>query len=62
MSGQLNFKQMVLHRARAAEYLTWRHWDAWRDSPDVGSRKLALMAKCFGIVAFDRILRQGDSK
>ena len=58
----MNMKQLTLYHARIAEYLTWRHWEEWKDSPVVGSRKLALKAKCHGIVAFDRVLRQGDSK
>ena len=50
-------REPALLNARLAEGLTYRHWEAWRDSPDVRSRKLALKAKCFGVVAFDRIMR-----
>lgn len=50
-------RDTYLIAARDAEQLTYRHWDAWRDSSRVGTRKLALKAKCHGICAFDRMLR-----
>jgi hypothetical protein len=47
-----------LQLARSLEGMTYRLWEEWRDAPDPFSRKLALKAKTFAVVVFDRCLRQ----
>lgn len=50
-------RELILSSARTAEWFTYRHFEDWKNDPCVGTRKLALKAKCYGIVTFDRVMR-----
>jgi hypothetical protein len=50
---------MRLPIALQGMHLTYRHWIQWRNSPWAGQRQLALKAKTFGLITYDRIMTMG---
>jgi len=37
---------------------TYRHWESWGDSKDPGTRRLAIKAKTYGLIAYDRFMEK----
>lgn len=54
----MHFKQQILMHARNVEGAAYHLWLKWKDSKNPKTRSLALVAKCRGIVAFDRFKRE----
>lgn len=54
--SDVEFQLKVLNHALELMQVTYRHWEAWKDSENPGTRSLALKAKTHGLIAYDRLM------
>lgn len=57
MIGGVRMQLNLLRAALEADWCTYKHWERWKDSKNPQKRRLALLGKAHGVVAYDRIMR-----